>query len=121
MPAITAHFADRAVRAVWSSRAVRCVDTVTGVALAHGLEVERRDELTEGARPDAFLELLRAQTMADGDLVLCSHGDLIPEVLNRLLREGMSVIGPRGCEKGSVWELETRGRDITSGRYTAAP
>ena len=52
---------------------------------------------------------------------MCSHGDLIPEVLNRLPREGMSVIGGRSCEKGSVWTLEVRGRDIVSGTYTATP
>lgn len=119
--AITSFFADHAVRGVWSSRAVRCVDTVAGIGAAHGLDVEIRSELTEGASPNALLELLRAEAATPGDLVMCSHGDLIPEVLNRLLREGMSVLGPRGCEKGSVWELETRGRDITQGRYTATP
>lgn len=119
--AITARFAGKAVRGVWSSQALRCVDTVAGTAQAHNLSVEIRPELTEGASPNALLELLREQALVDGDLVLCSHGDLIPEVLNRLLREGMSISGPRGCEKGSVWELETRGRDITQGRYTAIP
>jgi 8-oxo-dGTP diphosphatase len=118
---ITRHFADNTLRGVWSSRATRCVDTVQGIADAHGLTVQLRPELTEGASPNALLELLREEALADDDLVLCSHGDLIPEVLNRLLREGMSVLGPRGCEKGSVWALETRGRDITQGRYTSTP
>ncbi len=118
---VTAHFADKTVRGVWSSQATRCVQTVTGMATSRGLSVEIRPELTEGARPNDLLELIRAEAFAEDDLVMCSHGDLIPEVLNRLLREGMSVLGPRGCEKGSVWELETRGRDITQGRYTAAP
>ena len=119
--AITAHFADRELRGVWSSQATRCVETVTGLATAHGLTVEIRGELTEGASANSLLELLRAEALVEGDLVMCSHGDLIPEALNRLLREGMSVLGSRGCEKGSVWELETRGRDITQGRYTAVP
>ncbi len=119
--AIATHLADRTVRGVWSSRAIRCVDTVVPTAAGHGLVVETRDELTEGARPNDLLELLRTEASAADDLVLCSHGDLIPEVLNRLLREGMSVVGPRGCEKGSIWALETRGRDITQARYTAEP
>lgn len=119
--AVTAFFAGRRVRAVASSQAVRCVDTIAGTAGAHDLDVEIRAELTEGARPNDLLEYLRDEASTDGDLVLCSHGDLIPEVLNRLLREGMAVLGPRGCEKGSVWELETRGRDITRGVYTAKP
>ena len=53
-----------------------------------------------------------------GDRVIREY---VPEVLNRLLREGMRVNGRRGCEKGSIWELETRGRDITAARYHGAP
>jgi phosphohistidine phosphatase SixA len=119
--AITAHFASHTVRGVWSSQATRCVDTVTGTAESHNISVELRPELTEGAHPNVLLELLRDEAVTEGDLVMCSHGDLIPEVLSRLLRDGMSVLGARGCEKGSVWELETRGRDITQGRYNPAP
>ena len=118
---ITDFFAGHSVRAVYSSQAVRCIDTVASTATAHGHDVEVRAELTEGARPNDLLELLRDEALLDDDIVMCSHGDLIPEVLNRLLREGMAVLGPRGCEKGSIWELETRGRDITRGVYTAAP
>ncbi|MEM7141059.1 MAG: phosphoglycerate mutase family protein [Actinomycetota bacterium] len=118
---VDAFFADRPLRAAYSSQALRCVDTIAPAAQTHGLEVEIRAPLTEGARPNDLLELLRDEAATEGDLVVCSHGDLIPEVLNRLLREGMSVLGPRGCEKGSVWELETRGRDITRGIYTATP
>ena len=119
--AITEHFAGHALRGVWSSSARRCIDTVAATASAHDLAVEVRPELTEGAPPNALLELLRAEAPIAGDLVMCSHGDLIPEVVSRLLREGMSVLGGRGCEKSSIWELETRGSDITRGRYTGAP
>ena len=119
--AIDRWFADRPVRAVWSSRATRCAQTVTPLAQRLGLDVELRDELTEGARSAVLLELLRTEALLDDDLVVCSHGDLIPEVLNTLLREGMVVIGGRGCEKGSIWSLDVRGRDIVSGTYTARP
>ena len=114
-------FAERPIRAVWSSMATRCSQTVAPLAARHERLVELRRELTEGARPNDLLELMRAEALITGDLIMCSHGDLIPEVLNRLLREGMSVIGGRGCEKGSVWTLEVRGRDIVSGTYTATP
>ncbi len=119
--AIDRWFADRPVRAVWSSHAVRCAQTVAPLADRLGLEVERRDELTEGARSALLLELLRTEALVEGELVLCSHGDLIPEVLNTLLREGMVVIGGRGCEKASIWSLDVRGRDIVSATYTARP
>ena len=119
--AIAAHFAGAPVRAVWSSIATRCVQTVSPLAEMHQLDVQPMRVLTEGARPGDVLELLRAEAPVDGDLVLCSHGDLIPEVLNRLLRDGMTVVGARGCEKGSIWSLETKGRDIVRGTYLASP
>lgn len=107
------------LRAVWSSGARRCIDTVASLAAAHGLDVEVRAALTEGARAADLLDLVRAEGTGTDDLVMCSHGDLIPEILNRLLRDGMSVTGPRGCEKGSVWALETNGRAITHATYDA--
>ena len=119
--AIDRWFDGRPIRDVWSSMAVRCAQTVAPLAHRVGVEVELRSELTEGARAAVLLELLRAEALKDDDLVLCSHGDLIPEVLNTLLREGMVVIGGRGCEKGSIWSLDVRGRDIVSGTYTAEP
>ena len=119
--AISAWFGDRPIRGVWSSIAVRCSQTVGPLAARLGLEVEARRELTEGARPAVLLELMRDEALLDGELVMCSHGDLIPEVLNRLLREGMVITGGRGCEKGSIWTLDVRGRDIVSGAYTARP
>ncbi len=119
--ALVHYFAGAPIRAVWSSIATRCMQTVGHLAADHGVEVEPLPMLTEGARSVELVEALRQQAPTDGDLVLCSHGDLIPEALNRLLRDGMSVIGARGCEKASVWTLETRGRDIVSGVYTAKP
>lgn len=119
--AIAAHLEDAPVRAIFSSIATRCVQTVEPMAEARRLEVQTMRVLTEGGRPVDLVELLRTEAALDGDLVLCSHGDLIPEVLNRFLRDGMSIVGPRGCEKGSIWSLETKGRDIVRGTYLASP
>jgi len=118
---LVSFFDDAPIRAIWSSRATRCLQTVGPLAAAHNMEVNPVDLLTEGARAVGIVEALRDEAATDGDLVLCSHGDLIPEALNRLLRDGMSIIGARGCENGSVWTLDTRGRDIVSGVYTAKP
>ncbi len=115
------HFEGVDLRAVWSSVATRCVDTVRPTAQAHGLEVDARRELLEGSKPAALIELMRSEAHNDGDILMCSHGDLIPEVINTLLRDGMSMIGQRGCEKGSVWTIETRGRDLVRATYVAQP
>jgi 8-oxo-dGTP diphosphatase len=46
-------------------------------------------------------------SLADG-AVMCSHGDVIPEVIDALERRGMEVSGFRESRKGSVWVLERR-------------
>lgn len=119
--AIARHLAHEPVRHVWSSLAVRCRQTVESLAAALDVEVESRPELTEGASPHRLEDLLHKAAVDEDDVVLCSHGDLIPEVLNRLLRNGMAVSGPRGCAKGSIWTLETADGQIVRGSYNPAP
>lgn len=114
-------FADSAVRAVWSSPATRCSQTVEPVAAVHSLNIQIRDELYEGAGAARLLELILEEAAAPDDLILSSHGDVIPGVLNRLLRTGLEVTGDRGCAKASVWELRVRNGVITEGIYTAKP
>ena len=108
-------FADSTVRGVWSSPATRCAQTVEPVAASHSLEVQIRAELYEGAGSRHLLELILEEAAAPDDLILSSHGDVIPGVLNRLLRAGLEVTGARGCAKGSVWELRVHNGVITEG------
>ena len=119
--AIAARLGDAPITAVWSSIAVRCVETVTPLATTLGLEVRTSRALTEGASWSDFIELVEEQSDPDGDVAFCSHGDLIPETLNHLLRRGLEVTGPRGCAKASIWSLETNGAEFVRGVYLAAP
>ncbi len=116
---IASQLADTPMRAVWSSIATRCVQTVAPLAAACGLEVITRRQLTEGARPSGLLGLVRREASNQGNVTMCSHGDLIPDVINALLRDGLSVLGPRGCEKASIWELHTHDGIISHATYTA--
>ncbi len=115
--AIAEHLAGAPVRRIVSSAATRCQQTVAPLARRLGLDVEVRREATEGADPVGLVEFLRSEAHLPGDLVVCSHGDLIPEALGILLRDGLVIVGGRGCEKGSIWSLQTRGRDIVRGVY----
>ncbi len=101
--------------------ATRCIETVEPLAVAHGLVVETFTELTEGARPADLIDLLRSQAPVPGDLVMCSHGDLIPKTVTTLVRDGAVLSGPRGCEKASVWSLQTQGNIIVSVGYEPGP
>jgi phosphohistidine phosphatase SixA len=114
--AITKLLADRPVKRVVSSPYVRCVQTVQPLATAAGLEVEADERLAEGADPDAAFELLLALDDLYG--VACTHGDLIPLLLRRLVMLGMAVDGPLLDQKGSVWTIHTKGGAPTKGRYT---
>ena len=106
--------ADRPVQRVLSSPYVRCVQTVEPLAEKLGLTVEEAPSLAEGAAPSEAVELLRA--LASSTAVLCTHGDLIPPVLDTLAAtEGLPLPPGYPFAKGSVWELE-----VVTGRWLAA-
>ncbi len=104
---------DHPVARVLSSPAVRCRQTVEPLALERGLEVETRKELREGSDPTRAIDLL--EELAAEDPALCTHGDVIPEVIGLLARRGMDIAGPVGNNKGSWWELQFEdGRFVTA-------
>ncbi len=100
---------DFEVHRILSSPYVRCMDTVAPLAAARDLKVEPVDALAEGSGPDA-IDLVRA--LAGDNVALCTHGDVIPEVLIALDEEDGLDLGPRPRQaKGSVWVLaSSKGR-----------
>ena len=110
---------DRPVTRVVSSPAMRCRATVAPLAEALGLEVELSAALLEGAALQDALAVVRAA--ADGETVLCSHGDVIPDVLTYLMGKGMRTGPDRRCQKGSIWVLEVDGADVVRGEYVPPP
>ena len=113
--AIGATLAGRPVERILSSRAVRCLDTVVPLGRTLGLPVEAADELAEGSYVADALDLLRSLAAADGDSVLCSHGDVIPGLLWVLAQNGLDIPDLGRCKKGSIWELE-----VSEGRVIGA-
>jgi 8-oxo-dGTP diphosphatase len=108
------------VRRVLSSPARRCRDTVAPVAAKAALPVEDAAELAEGSDPDDAVESIRrlaTDVGPDGDVVLCTHGDIVPDVVRRLAREGMRWDGDLRFAKGSTWVLSWDGDRFTEGRY----
>lgn len=114
--AIAATLAAAPIRRVLSSPSVRCMQTVEPLATRLGLDAEVSAELAEGAdgrRTEALVERLCGEA---GDSVLCSHGDVIPEVLWRLSGRGIDV-NPTRCKKASVWELHVVDGAVSHGVY----
>lgn len=114
--AVTSLLARRPVKRVVSSPYVRCVQTVEPLAEAAGLRVELDERLAEGADVDAAFDLLLELDAVHG--VVCTHGDLIPLLLRRLVVLGMVVDGPLLDQKGSVWTIHFKNGVPTKGRYT---
>jgi 8-oxo-(d)GTP phosphatase len=96
------------VQRVLTSPYVRCRQTVEPLAGSLGLPIEERPELAEGSTAEDVLDLVRS---LDGETaVLCTHGDVVSEVLGE------------ESKKGSTWVLEV-GQDGSLKRrdYIAAP
>jgi 8-oxo-dGTP diphosphatase len=104
--------------ALFSSPFLRCVQTLEPLAKATGLSVVKHELLAEGVDFIGTVDWMH--TLADG-AVLCSHGDVIPEVIDALERRGMEVSGFRESRKGSVWVLERRNDVFTGGHAWPPP
>lgn len=107
----------RGIEQVLSSRALRCIDTVRPLADSLGLEVETHPALLEEQSAQACVTLVRDLAARSVEAALCSHGDIIPDVIEELARQGLSIVGHRAWAKGSTWQLETRGTDIVEARF----
>ncbi|HUQ64479.1 MAG TPA: phosphoglycerate mutase family protein [Acidimicrobiales bacterium] len=101
---ILQELAERNVERVLSSPFVRCIETVQPLADKLGLEVELGEALGEGARTKDVLALVR--NLGHVDAVVCSHGDVIPKILEGLASDDPVKV-PRDipCAKGSTWDL----------------
>ena len=110
--------AEQPIGRVLSSPYVRCLQTVEPLAHKVGVRVEPTKRLAEGGNFDAVIELLHR--LPDHS-VLCSHGDVIPETIDALVRRGMAVHGEPDWRKGSYWILDREDGDFVSARAIPPP
>lgn len=113
--AIMAELVAAPIASVGSSRWRRCVETVEPLARARGLDVERLSFLGEGGSHTRAIAWLAEH--AAGGVVACSHGDVIPKVIRRLLADGMAADSGALSQKGSIWVLDHDGERFVRGRY----
>jgi 8-oxo-dGTP diphosphatase len=106
--ALVERLAGETVSGLWSSPYVRCVQTLEPLGRARGLDVIADKRLGEGARFEEVLALLGE--VPDG-AVLCSHGDIIPELLGALARRGTQIVTEPDWRKGSLWVLASPDAD----------
>lgn len=104
--------------ALVSSPAVRCRETLEPLAERCGLVVVSEPKLYEELPYEIALDYVMG--VADRT-VLCSHGDVIPAIIDALVRRGMHVEGMRDSRKASVWVLDRDGDTFTRGHVWAPP
>lgn len=104
---------------VRSSPALRCVDTVAPFARAADRAVQCAAELAEG-RGRLAGDVVRSLVDTEGHVVMCTHGDVIGDVLVRLAEDGARLDDDR-CQKGSTWLIERARRGTIRARYTSPP
>ena len=92
-----------------SSPYVRCRQTIEPLSARLDVTIEDDDRLAEGFRLDGALELV--SSLPHGS-VLCSHGDVIPEVITALQRRGADMLSDPDWRKASVWVLDRHGSDV---------
>jgi 8-oxo-dGTP diphosphatase len=107
------------IERILTSPFVRCRQTVEPLADKLGLEVEERDELSEGEGSKGARSLCRE--LVGSNAVLCSHGDVIPSLLDWMARQGMTLKSEFECKKGSAWEIEVKAGEFRKARYLPPP
>ena len=112
--ALVLHRPDR----ILSSPAVRCLTTVEPLAERLDLEVEADDRLFEGAGEADVRSLLAA--VGDTAAVLCSHGDVVPQILRLLVEDGMVPEQGLRWSKGSTWVVGRTATGWGTGTYLPA-
>lgn len=104
---------------ILSSGYVRCVQTVKPLATRRKLPVETVRELEEGAGGESVFRLVEKHK--GHDIVLSTHGDVVEELLEHLIEQGLVPRARARMEKGSTWVLDEKDGKITGARYLPAP
>lgn len=99
----------------------RCTQTLEPLALHLGLAVESDDRLAEGAGGEQALALADELRKEPEAAVVCSHGDVIPELLRILKATTARFRDPFIWPKGSTWVVTWNGDRWVKARYIAPP
>lgn len=116
--AVAERLAGKSVSSLRASGYARCMQTLEPLAERVGLDVQSEPRLVEGEAFEPVLELI--EEVEDG-AVLCSHGDIIGEVIKALQRRGMEVQSVADWRKGSIWVLQRTKAGVTKGKAWPPP
>ena len=113
------------VQQIVSADYTRCVQTVAPFADARGFRVDEDDLFSEEGYPaheQEAIHILRKLGESLTTTVVCSQGDVIPDLLTRLaLEDQVDLPDPLPKKKGSVWILTFDGPRLFSTEYFPPP
>ncbi len=116
--ALAKRLAGAGITRILSSPYVRCRQTVEPLAERIGVRIEPSDTLREGAPLADSLRLV--EKVAGENAVLCTHGDVLANLLMHFAHLGVDLETDR-IEKGSVWALEFADGEVRSATYLPPP
>ena len=99
----------------------RCTQTLVPLAAHLGVAVESDERLAEGAGGDDALALADELRKESEAAVVCSHGDVIPELLRILKATTARFRDPFIWPKASTWVVTWDGDCWSKARYIAPP
>jgi 8-oxo-dGTP diphosphatase len=107
------------ISAVYSSPYLRCVQTVEPLARARRLSVQETRHLAEGAGPKGVYRFIDDPKL--DDVVLCTHGDVMQELVEDLIQRRIVKPSQMELDKGSTWVIEAEDGSPIGARYIPAP
>jgi 8-oxo-dGTP pyrophosphatase MutT (NUDIX family)/phosphohistidine phosphatase SixA len=113
------------VREIFSADFVRCVQTVEPLADALGLSIKEEPLFSElgypGSEEDAT-DMVRHLGTPDAATIVCTQGDVIPDLLARLSElDHVDLPEPLPYKKGSTWALSFDGDRLFGADYIPPP
>jgi 8-oxo-(d)GTP phosphatase len=93
---------------ILSSPYRRCLETIAPLSAAVGVAVVVDPMLAEGPTDEARAQVRRiAAQVRNNHVVWCSHGDILPAVLEMLAaQDGLELGHDARVQKGSIWVLD---------------
>ena len=107
------------IKAIFSSPYLRCTQTVEPLGQARKLAVKSSTELAEGHGLEGLNEFVGDSKLDHA--VLCTHGDIVWELVEELVSRHVVRAGDGGFDKGSTWVIRVQDGVPVKARYIAAP
>lgn len=107
------------ISAIFSSPFLRCVQTVQPLAQARKLAITQSEALAEGHGLAGAMKFLGDPKLDHA--VLSTHGDIVWELVEELVKRHVVKAGVGGFEKGSTWVVDIEAGSFTRARFIPAP